>query len=836
MTSTQLLKALENIPDSNLSYGFAFPYVQIGLHNDNFTNIDYEERESLAASWLKVDVGTLRKIAVNGLLTLHWLTPTENLPFGNRGDHWLYGRLRDPATLAAQSGPSIRHFFGYKGGQARSTVMALTARTLADAGLKILMIDADLEAPTLPQLWHKAATRSASTLLGLHQDTSAEPIAIPCHTSSISKSGKADLIAARLSDKEFDWDYDAFTVKALLDPNITIGLGKRLLKFASEKSYDAILVDQRTGASPATLNWYHSMPGSCCVFARLDDQWESGIRFYKTLFDISPEANHAIISFKPDDENPDTFRSRNAKEIQQLNDIAIQATLAKIPESEESDDVDIERWVMWPYDQSFRTSRLPAAHDLGSSTKDTLERLISLLDLLPTPQLPTSPENGSNINTSTSLNGNKDQDYLIQVPVLRDLLVKNNSISYIFGRKGTGKTRLFRTLAESSEGKPLIADVDFPGDLGLRSGDVKELTGSHTDTEDFWWMLIDAALAGQCKRESIKHVMNVPSDESPKNSCRNRLAAERERHVFLLDGLETAFPGSEIQDYITALFEVMRIIQSDSDFREKVEIKLFLRSDLKPSGSVQNLEQQLEGRSRYLSWDLQTILNFMLSRVSSLEYFRNNFYDVTRLIESHTEALKAGQVSTEDAFSLLLPMFSAKVTRVNATMRTFFTLHFADSVNGEERYYPRFIQHFLNSINDAGLMQSGMENPFRDNPIKDGKISSALVQFAHDQASKQFLEEVKQEMIFLLDLPANTIQKILDGFSEQQTPFNLESMISRLENHSDLNKEAVKRVMERLLSLGIFELRPRSDSEEWRVGRLFKAALKMKLRRTSAKS
>lgn len=833
MTSTQLLRTLGNIPDSSLSYGFAFPYVQVGLHHAAFANIEDEDRESLVASWLKVDVATLRKTAVNGLLTLHWLSPQEKLPFGNRGDHWLYGRLRNPEMLATQSGPAVRHFFGYKGGQARSTVMALTARALADAGLKILMIDADLEAPTLPQLWHKAATRAASTLLGLHQDINAEPIAIPCHTSSANKTGKADLIAARLSDKEHDWDYDAFTVRALLDPNITIGLGKRLLKFAFDKSYDAILVDQRTGASPATLNWYHSMPGSCCVFARLDDQWESGIRFYKTLFDISPEANHAIVSFKPDDENPDTFRSRNAREIQQLNDIAIQATLAKIPDSEDSDDVDIERWVMWPYDQSFRTSRLPAAHDLGSSTKDTLERLISLLELLPTPQLPDYPITNSNINRNTNLSGNTDQDYLIQVPVLRDLLVKNNSICYIFGRKGTGKSRLFRTLVDSSEGEPLVADVDFPSDRGLRSGDVRDITKSHTNTEDFWWSLLDAALASGCRRSSLKQALSTPLVSSPKTNCQTRLASTRERHTYLLDGLETAFPGNQIQGYITALFEVMRIIQSDSDFREKVEIKLFLRSDLKPSGSVQNLEQQLEGRTRHLSWDLQSILNFMLSRVSSLEYFRQNFETITLLIEDRTDDLKAGQVSTEDAFNLLLPMFPAKVTRVNATMRTFFTLHFADSVNGEERYYPRFIQHFLKSIDEAGRMQSGMENPFRDVPIRDGKISSALVQFAHDQASKQFLEEVKQEMNFLLDLPAETIEKILDGFSGQQTPFNLESMISSLEHRSGLSQEGVKRVMERLMSLGIFELRPRSDSREWRVGRLFKAALKMKLRRTS---
>ncbi|MCX6849070.1 MAG: hypothetical protein NTY98_09135 [Verrucomicrobia bacterium] len=832
MTSTQLIQALEKLPHATLSYGFAFPYVQIGVQSHLFIPLEIEDREILVAEWINTDVSTIRKTANEGLLTLHWLTPDEKLPFSNRGDHWLYGRIRKPENLEVQPGPLTRHFFGYKGGQARSTVMSLIARTLADNGLKVLMIDADLEAPTLVQLWNKAATRSASTLLGLYKNNDFEPIPIPCHTSICKKGGRADLIAARLADRDYDWDYDAFTVKALLDPTITISLGKRLIRFASEKQYDAVLVDQRTGASPATLNWYNALPGSCCVFARLDDQWESGIRFYKTLFDISHEANHAIVSFKPDDENPETFRSRNAKEIQQLNDILTQATLSKIAPAEDADDVDIERWTMWPYDQSFRTSRLPASHDLGISTKDTLDRLIGLLELSPPPPSPPQPLNPPDALPKYSLSGNTDQDYLIQTPVLRDLLTKNNSVGYIFGRKGTGKSRLFRTLAERQAGLPVVADLDFPGQVGLRSGDIRELSNSYENAEDFWWALLNAALETSCQRDQLRSALLKSSRSPAKASFRSRLTREIDRKVFLLDGLETAFTGSQIQGYITALFEVMRILQTDSDFRELVEVKLFLRADLKPSGSVQNLEQQLEGRSRFLSWDLQSILNFMLSRVASLDYFQSTFPTVTDSIIERIGDLKAGQVSTEDSFNLLLPIFPTKVTRVNATMRTFFTLHFADSVNGEERYYPRFIQHFLKCIDETGRLQSGTETPFRDNPVKDGRISSALVQHAHDQASKQFLEEVRQEMNFLLDLPAGKIEQLLAGFSGQQTPFNIDSMVNRLQGYLGLSEDEVKKVMERLMSLGIFELRPRSDSEEWRVGRLFKAALKMKLRRS----
>lgn len=827
MTASELIRKLESASDLTLAFGFAFPYIQIGVTHPSFADLDREDREQFTASLLGSDIDTIRKASQKGLISLHWLAPSEVLPFPNRGDHWLYGRLRHPEELSNQIGPPIRHFFGYKGGQARSTVMSLLGRHLADEGLKVLMIDADLEAPTLPQLWHKAATRSASTLLGLHQNESAEPIPIPCHTSACKGKGQADLIAARLADEQFDWDYDTFTVRSLLDPNITTNLGKRIVNFAKNKGYDAILVDQRTGASPATLNWYSSMPGSCCIFARLDDQWESGERFYRTLFDVSHEANHAIVSFKPDDENPDTFRSRNGKEIQKLNDLILHSTLSKLTQPEDTETLDVERWIMWPYDQSFRTSRLPTTHDLGSTTRDTLERLVDLLDILPPPPAP-SPSSFPTANIS--LSGYTDQDYLIQTPVLRDLLVKNNSISYIFGRKGTGKSRLFRTLSELSEGIPLVADVDFPGSTGLRSGDLRNLTTQYSDPEDFWWQLLAGALRTGTNVNQLRATLATPS-ATPKDEFRKLVQDASERRVYLLDGLETAFSGNQIQSYVAALFEVMRALQSDGDFREKVEIKLFLRADLKPSGKVQNLEQQLEGRCRFLSWDLQAILNFMLSRVASLPFFLTTFPVTSGLILNRMTELKAGQLSTEDAFELLLPIFPPKVTRVNATMRTFFTLHFADSVNGEERYYPRFIQHFLKSIDQAGQLQQGIEEPFREATIKDGRISSALVQHAHDRASKQFLEEVKQEMHFLLDITDDKIETLLSGFSGQQTPFDIRAIVSRLSALLNISEDDVKHVMQKLMNLGIFELRPRSDSQEWRVGRLFKAALKMKLRR-----
>ena len=179
---------------------------------------------------------------------------------------------------------------------------------------------------------------------------------------------------------------------------------------------------------------------------------------------------------------------------------------------------------------------------------------------------------------------------------------------------------------------------------------------------------------------------------------------------------------------------------------------------------------------------------------------------------------------------MLLKILPDKVTRVNAKMRTFLALHFADSASGEERYYPRFVQHFLNAINDASTPNAS-DVPFRGLKLENGRISSALVQYAHDEASRKFLDQVRQELEHLLPLSHTQLEKLLATFAGQQTPFSISAMSIMLATRLSLPTEDVRAALESMKSLGIFELRPGYESSEWRAGRLFKAALRMKLRR-----
>jgi hypothetical protein len=71
---------------------------------------------------------------------------------------------------------------------------------------------------------------------------------------------------------------------------------------------------------------------------------------------------------------------------------------------------------------------------------------------------------------------------------------------------------------------------------------------------------------------------------------------------------------------------------------------------LSPQAIVQNPEQQLKGRERFLAWDLQGILNFMLSRVSSSAYqvFSTNFLSQVSLIRNKQLVIAEAAVRADE--------------------------------------------------------------------------------------------------------------------------------------------------------------------------------------------
>ena len=115
----------------------------------------------------------------------------------------------------------------------------------------------------------------------------------------------------------------------------------------------------------------------------------------------------------------------------------------------------------------------------------------------------------------------------------------------------------------------------------------------------------------------------------------------------------------------------------------------------------ENLEQQIEGRTLFLSWDTQSILNFALSRMAALQWFRDNFPEAIRDIDAQSELLAEGTLPTGDCEEILLKVFPHKVRRHNLLTLTFLKTYFSEGEGEAASFYPPNLRCFLERDCDA---------------------------------------------------------------------------------------------------------------------------------------
>ena len=140
-------------------------------------------------------------------------------------------------------------------------------------------------------------------------------------------------------------------------------------------------------------------------------------------------------------------------------------------------------------------------------------------------------------------------------------------------------------------------------------------------------------------------------------------AHEKARRVFLVDGIETAFLSSRLILYLEGLFKFLSSIQNNPKLQDRVTVRLFLRTDL-ARRAFQNIEQQISGRVIYLSWDTQSILNFVLSRITALPWFMQAFPSTVAELQNNQLLLVAGNLLDEcdRLLSRVFPRKSAATT------------------------------------------------------------------------------------------------------------------------------------------------------------------------------
>lgn len=176
-------------------------------------------------------------------------------------------------------GPPIVTFASYKGGFGRSTALAATAVGFANEGLRVLVVDIDLEAPGLWSLLppqHAGDTIPVPEIGLVDVLLDAQQIA-----GSIYPAGAAsglDVLPAGAVDASYLEKLARIDYEALVTPDVAEGpLPQALRALRAIRDYDLILLEARAGLHDLTGAAINGTPHLVVLFGRDTDESWAGI-------------------------------------------------------------------------------------------------------------------------------------------------------------------------------------------------------------------------------------------------------------------------------------------------------------------------------------------------------------------------------------------------------------------------------------------------------------------------------------------------------------------------------------------------------------------------------
>lgn len=786
----------------------SFPFLRARIVSADFANLSDDDREELFARSLSLSVADLRSVSDRLFLRFDVLAGEQEdrglAP--KRGETWLgtfsdLPRQVDP--LSEQ--PQVVHFYGFKGGQGRSTLLAFLATELAREGINVLAVDLDAEAPSLDLVFGLGDIPEEASIVGLRGGVELAPISL----GAFRGGGQIALIGFRPSAEEYDLDATALAFEASVNAPSHERLATAL-RGGVGKKFDVILIDHRTGLGPTVPAWVRTMPGPIVVMDRLDGQSRRAVRDVRRIWAGLPNPG-VLVSYVPPSMSPESMREHKRGEAWPWLEVLALAKSERAEEPLGAEDVE-DHWILWPDDNAFRRGALPQHDDVGGLTSEAIHRLREILNLAPGVSKPAPP-------VDLHPSGATDQGLLIITDALRELQEPNTPYRFIFGRKGTGKTRLVHELAYRKVGEPLVvAEDEELGGLSSQNPALRQLVATARKAEDpegLWWTLVLAALRANDTKTARLHaeVSNVQTLRHGTDILKH--APLGPKRILLIDGLETMTQTrGEAKDNIQALLNVSSAIENDKVLRASVSLRIFLRTDIARWG-FENFEQQSHGKRLELSWSSQTILNFVLSRLPNYSWIAATFPGVVKFVRCHESEIQQDNVPEMTCLEQMLRMLPAKLGRLNLNTTTFLRTYFSDDPSGLQSYYPRVYDKFLQSIDAA------------KRPLVGGRVGQDVIMAAHDESSADFLTQVRQELRFLVPLDERNLDRFISALKEKRTPFARKTLASTIRNSLKIPMPDIDATLEAMKEIGIFEQHP-SRPDHWRVGRLFKSALKMK--------
>jgi Mrp family chromosome partitioning ATPase len=803
------LDQVDEIYGARVLHTFSHPFLTLSVTDSAFTALDEDQREGHFSNTIGIPVSEVRALCNRGFFRLDLRGDADTHQQSSLGASWIELFRSGFDSLARRTAvrddpAKFLHFYGFKGGQARTTSLCATAFALARDGWRVLAVDFDAEAPSLDLVANASTNDANHTVLGLRMGEVVHPVSLGrtvrggefCVLPFRPRSTVFDLDAAALA---FEFQVYAPAVDDIADKVAEIAIG-----------YDLVLIDHRTGLGPIAPSIVKRLLGPVVVCARLDRQSEYAVRAVEALWSASAESRGVLLSFAPPEMSPEQYRKSSASEASALLQALANASGPGEDQEPREWSEFHDHWIVWPFDRSIATKGLTgvAPMELLSPAVHELRRLLNI---------------DAHKQRKQKLSGAKDEGDLIVTQALRQLRSPDSPVMLIVGRKGTGKTRLVRQLSEEGIGEPLLVPSDFNTTHGgIRAGDLslRNLASSARGREEsFWYALITGAL--ECVDTSDARlpeaITSAFGDPDLIGRFRKAAGALASKRTLLIDALESAFDHEQTFPFVQSLFRVLESIDATPDVTRKIQLRLFVRRDLLERG-IQNREQFEDGRRLDLFWDVQTILNFVLTRIAALPWYSEVGRELVAQINRRNDELREGQVSSEDCEDLLLKLFPKSIQYKNIKTTTFLRTYFSDE-GREPSFYPRVYLVFLQEIAKQHEKVS----------MKAGRLDGKVIVKAHDAASASFLQEVSQELSLAVPFSQTVISAILDGLVGKTTPFSPDALARSIAGAGTktLNAGDVRRVFDVMKQLGVFEDHPKRLNT-WRAGRLFKTGLKMR--------
>lgn len=644
---------------------------RIAIISSDFANQSYDKRkqivlqglENLTIEWL--DLLTPQEREWSGNLPID--SNLENLPF------WPEALARSaeiPENIVFASDldddlerPIIATFYSLRGGVGRSTALAYTARILAKRGQTVLCLDMDLEAPGLTTLFGKEKElREEQGLLSIlvDLDQGIQPN-IQDHIIRISETEELYCLPAGLPNANYARLLNLINTEAWYREE-TNPLRNLINLLNTDLSFkpDVILLDARTGLSSFNAPLLFDLADLAIIVFFPHPQSEIGTKplvrallASKTKRDIekklTPEPRF-LVSPIPMSKAPEVIERYQNRSLDWINDWLSECN-QKRTEGEQMIASEITQFI--PYREAIATSdQTLLDREIWQdfeSVADWLERFIPTRNEQRNEQrllekdiniAESKPSILSELNFSVGMAENQAdflENFVATELVNRALEPKT---PLVLGRKGTGKTAIFRRIEEGTQRPSIVVMSPSPlkkNNFWVMSPDgFKEIEKTLTETQGTWreFWILQTSLACYLSNSEQTEIISDPAlsnlipetltSELEAICCLQKMlrvsgigilarnwlerldrATNRET-ILLYDGLDTGFGNSELdrnrrKKAIEGLLSLMIDI---SDNLNALRFKVLLRDDIWRKLAFEN-KSHFYGRMVTLTWEDQ---------------------------------------------------------------------------------------------------------------------------------------------------------------------------------------------------------------------------------------